>query len=589
MSEPATSGPGLRLKGRYVIQKELGRGGIGVVYLAHDEQLHSRPVVIKVLLDQTAGTEWFQKHFLGEIEALVRIDHPGVVGALDAGEMPDGKPFLVMQYVPGGNLRSMMKAGLLELPAVADVVRQVGSALSAAHDAGVHHRDLKPENIMVKDQGHGERQVKIIDFGIATVRDPAEAGTQMTQVAGSVLYMAPEQLVGRPGAASDIYALARDRVRAAHGAPALPAQLALRAAQHPARGRSGEAVGAAQRPLGAGRHHRAQGPGPGAAGPAPHRAAAGRGALRRAHRGGLPRPHRALAPFDGARRHRAAADRQHAHRRAPAHGHPAPAYGAARGAAGPRPRLPRRRRRQFHRRPGPAPGIPLPYVAIGGVVLVAAVVIAVVLLRKPPAPVPTPTAAAGTPTPPPAPAAAGPQLAYYLTVQKYQDGKPYRDPFRLSKEMLFGPQDRLRVSLAAEQPGFLYIVNEGPGPAGGITYNVLHPKTTVAGGSAALAPGGEVHVPSAQSYFAFDEAQGTETLWLVFATEQVPELEAVKGAANPEDRGVIKDPARLEGLRAFLDRHRAEAPERTQDDGARRTVLRSSKPVLVSPLKLEHS
>src|SRR5262245_9513599 len=98
MSTSANSGPGLKLKGRYVIEKELGRGGIGVVYLAHDEQLHSRPVVIKVLLDQSAESEWFQKHFRGEIEALVRIDHPGVVGALDAGEMPDGKPFLVMQY-----------------------------------------------------------------------------------------------------------------------------------------------------------------------------------------------------------------------------------------------------------------------------------------------------------------------------------------------------------------------------------------------------------------------------------------------------------------------------------------------------------
>jgi hypothetical protein len=240
-------------------------------------------------------------------------------------------------------------------------------------------------------------------------------------------------------------------------------------------------------------------------------------------------------------------------------------------------------------RPGPSPGIPLPYLAIGGVVLVAMIVVAVLMLRKPAAPEATPTAAAGTPTPPPAPAAAGPQLAYYLTVQRYQDGKPHRDPFRLSKEMLFGPQDRLRVSVASEQPGFLYIVNEGPGPAGGITYNVLHPKATVDGGSAALSPGGEVHIPSAQSYFALDEAQGTETMWFVFASEQVPELEAVKGAANPQDRGVIKDPARLEGLRAFLDRHRAQAPERTQDDGARRTVLRSSKPVLVSALKLEHS
>jgi hypothetical protein len=173
-------------------------------------------------------------------------------------------------------------------------------------------------------------------------------------------------------------------------------------------------------------------------------------------------------------------------------------------------------------------------------------------------------------------------------VQRFQDGQPYRDPFRLAQEMLFGPQEGLRVSVAAEQPGYLYIVNEGPGPSGGITYNVLHPKTTVDGGSAALAPGREVHIPAPPAYFRFDEAQGTESLWLVFAGEPVPELEAVKSAANPQDRGTIKDAAGLEGLRAFLDRHRGQAPQKIDDAGAQRTLLRAASPVLVARVKLEH-
>ena len=199
---------GLLLKDRYRIEKELGRGGIGVVYLARDEQLHARQVVVKVLLDRSEGSEWLQKKFRQEIQALVRIDHPGVVGALDAGEMPDGKPFLVMQFVQGTTLRSVMKAGTLDLAGIAVVIRQVGAALTAAHEKGVHHRDLKPENIMVQDLGHDEMLVKIIDFGIATVRDPAEEGTRQTEIAGSVLYMAPEQLLGKPQAATDTYALA---------------------------------------------------------------------------------------------------------------------------------------------------------------------------------------------------------------------------------------------------------------------------------------------------------------------------------------------------------------------------------------------
>jgi serine/threonine-protein kinase len=576
MSEPATSGPGLKLKGRYVIEKELGRGGIGVVYLARDEQLHSRPVVIKVLLDQTSGTEWFQKHFRGEIEALVRIDHPGVVGALDAGEMPDGKPFLVMQYVPGGNLRSMMKAQLLEVPVVADVVRQVGSALSAAHEAGVHHRDLKPENIMVKDLGHGERQVKIIDFGIATVRDPAEAGTQMTQVAGSVLYMAPEQLMGRPGAASDIYALAVIAYELLTGQapfrPNSPYELLniqrtgvqekptdLRPGLSPVVDRvvlKGLALDpkdrqVTARQLGEELH-------------AALTAAASHAATARSQLStevmGAARVEPSATPTAG------------------------PGQPTQRGASAPvRTVVPAQT--AVPPRPRPEPASKAPLIAIGAVVLVAAVVGGVVLSRRSPPPSQGPTTSVTTPPPPPA--AKGPQLAYYLTVQKYQDGK-LRDPFRLSREMLFSPGDKLRVTVAAEQPGYLYIVNEGPGPGGGITYNVLHPKTTVDGGSAALAPGREVDIPSG-GYLQLDAAQGTESLWFVFAGEAVPELEAVKGAANPEDRGMIKDPARLEGLRAFLDRHRGAPAERVQDEAGRRTLLRAPGPILVSVLKLEHS
>ena len=199
---------GIRLKDRYLIEKELGRGNIGVVYLARDQQLISKPVVIKVLLEESDENEWFKKKFRHEIEALARIDHPGVVGVLDAGEMPDGKAYLVMQFIEGRNLRSLMNVDGMELGRVANLMRQIGHALNAAHDKGVFHRDLKPENIMVQDLGEGEELVKLVDFGIAKVKDSQTASsTHMTQVAGTIVYMAPEQLMGEPSAASDIYAL----------------------------------------------------------------------------------------------------------------------------------------------------------------------------------------------------------------------------------------------------------------------------------------------------------------------------------------------------------------------------------------------
>jgi class 3 adenylate cyclase/tRNA A-37 threonylcarbamoyl transferase component Bud32 len=207
-----TNYAGTLLKDRYLIEGELGRGGIGAVYQARDTQLLQRRVVIKVLLEEqeaSINNPWFQKKFEQEIEALVRIDHPGVVGVLDAGAMPDGKPFFVMQFVEGVNLRSLMEGAQLDFPRVARIVRQIGQALSAAHDKGVVHRDLKPENIMVQTPGDEEEIVKLIDFGIATVKDSqAATSVEKTKVAGALPYMAPEQLRGQPLPASDTWALA---------------------------------------------------------------------------------------------------------------------------------------------------------------------------------------------------------------------------------------------------------------------------------------------------------------------------------------------------------------------------------------------
>jgi len=195
-------------KDRYLIEKELARGGFGVVYLARDQQLLSKSVVIKVLIDDINPDPYIQKKFRQEIEALARIDHPGIVGVLDVGDTPEGKPFLVMQFVEGVTLRAHIDQGGIPLPVVARVIRQVGSALTAAHEKGVLHRDLKPENIMLQTLGDGEIQVKLIDFGIAAVKDSKVDHTQLTsKVAGTLSYMAPEQVLGNASPASDLYAL----------------------------------------------------------------------------------------------------------------------------------------------------------------------------------------------------------------------------------------------------------------------------------------------------------------------------------------------------------------------------------------------
>jgi eukaryotic-like serine/threonine-protein kinase len=198
--------PGEMLGGRYLVEGKLEEGGVGLVFLARDQKLHRTPVVIKVLREDLRHKAWFEKKFKQEIAALAQIDHPGVVRALDVGELSDGRPYLVMQYVSGVSLRSVIPPLGMELERVASLMRQMGQALAAAHDQGVIHRDLKPENIMLQTVG-GEEYVKLIDFGIATVRETAEGEGRTTAVIGTRDYVAPEQLRGKPVPASDIYAL----------------------------------------------------------------------------------------------------------------------------------------------------------------------------------------------------------------------------------------------------------------------------------------------------------------------------------------------------------------------------------------------
>ena len=201
---------GSLLDRRYLVQRKLGHGGFGAVYLASDEKMMSRPVVVKALLDERISSEWSVRKFKQEMEALARVDHPSIVGIFDSGQLDNGKPFLVMQYVDGSSLRVLIKPEGMDLSRAANIIRQTGRALSAAHDRGILHRDLKPENIMVQTLSDGEEQVKVIDFGVAKIKNSVlSSSTVGEQTVGTVLYMSPEQLKAEPmTAASDVYCFA---------------------------------------------------------------------------------------------------------------------------------------------------------------------------------------------------------------------------------------------------------------------------------------------------------------------------------------------------------------------------------------------
>ncbi len=200
---------GTLLDNRYLILRELGRGGFSCVFLASDEKVMSKKVVVKILQDREVRNEWTVQKSRQEIEALSRIDHPSVIGVFDFGELPSGSPYIVMKYVDGVTLRSCITPEGMELNRVARLIKVLGSALASAHQKGILHRDLKPENIMLQMLSDGDEQPTIIDFGVAKVKNSLIApSTVEPRTLGTYLYMSPEQFRGEPvTTASDIYSL----------------------------------------------------------------------------------------------------------------------------------------------------------------------------------------------------------------------------------------------------------------------------------------------------------------------------------------------------------------------------------------------
>jgi serine/threonine protein kinase len=194
--------------GHYQITEKLGAGGMGEVYLAFDQHL-PRQVAIKVLPSGTLGDEQARKRFRNEAFALSRLNHPGIAAVHDF-DSQEGIDFLAMEYVPGTTLSDCLASGPLPEPEVITVGVQIAAALEEAHENGVVHRDLKPGNIILTPR----KQVKVLDFGLAKLLQPtsptasAETLTQTQGIAGTLPYMAPEQLLGQAAdARSDIWAL----------------------------------------------------------------------------------------------------------------------------------------------------------------------------------------------------------------------------------------------------------------------------------------------------------------------------------------------------------------------------------------------
>jgi len=198
---------GKKLAGRYEIVSVLGRGGMGVVYKAHQTDV-DRFVAIKTLhISKIADSQVIQK-FRSEAQAVSRVRHPNTVTLYDFGVSQEGVPFLVMDILDGVSFRDVLKEnGALPLGRVNYIFQQVCAALAFAHETGIVHKDLKPENIMLCDRPGQPDWVYVLDFGIAGLLESKEQ--QVTEIVGSPPYMSPEQCSMQGGAdhRSDIYSL----------------------------------------------------------------------------------------------------------------------------------------------------------------------------------------------------------------------------------------------------------------------------------------------------------------------------------------------------------------------------------------------
>ncbi len=522
--------PGSRV-GRYVVREQLGAGGMGEVYAAHDPTLN-RLVALKVVRAD-ARLDKLQERFRQEAWAASALNHPNILTIYELGETDDAR-FIASELVEGQTLRQMLKARPGRLPFIdlLNIAQQIASALSTAHAAGIVHRDIKPENVMVRGDGY----VKVLDFGLAKrsptaqmgVDDPTILMTAPGVLLGTVLYMAPEQVRGLPvDARADVWAFGCVLYEMVTG-------------QSPFIGRTTADILAAVLDREPAPPASLRTDAPPALTAIITRALAKDPALRFQTMAEVADALRAVGRSldvsvpsgDDVEVVTVAVD-------AP----PTPTPGGAIPLTPDVSGSPARSRRAM-------------LLGLGAVG--AGLVLAAWVLRD--------TNAGAPPAPPVAPAPAQ-TLSVWLTVQRFRDDKPYQTEFISSGQDIFESGWKFRLNASSPDRTYLYVVNEGKGDGDAMTLHLLFPAPGINEGSAQLSPGGAMQT----GWYVFTKNPGTESFWLVAAREPVPQLEAVKGVVNPRDQGLVSDVAQLAAIRGCSPRRANGLPasKRTRSSSTR--------------------
>jgi len=194
---------------RYEIGHILSVGGFSAVLMARDRRNGGRLCAIKIFRYDIADRAWIRHRFEQEVSALERLSHPNIVKITGHGAIDTGAPYLVMEFLEGRSLRQELDAGPIARTKIARLVEQISNALAALHRRCIYHRDVKPENLMICTRADNAEQLVLIDFSIALVKSADHTFHGISRVAGTLGYMAPEQVIGFADASTDIHSLAK--------------------------------------------------------------------------------------------------------------------------------------------------------------------------------------------------------------------------------------------------------------------------------------------------------------------------------------------------------------------------------------------
>ncbi len=516
------------LENRYEIIERIGGGGMGDVYKARDKKMLDRPVVVKVLKAAAAESAWLISKFKQEIEAANKIDSSGVVTFYDVGEVPGGCPYLVMQYVEGYDLRRAIPADRgMPLDEVAEVIKQLGRTLNIAHEQGIIHRDLKPENIMLRRDGNGDLQVKVIDFGIAKIKDSMIAASTATGlVVGTPLYMSPEQLHPTAGPnreltpTSDVYSLGIIAYEMVTGRRPFNAETPIHLAALQKEGVT--VMPCALRPA---------------------LPAAAQHAILKALTYHRAERYQHVRDFCADLTQSLLADVE-----------PAPAPVQAQRTS---------TETETVERPRPAHKKPLLLAATLALLLLGLTTAGVwwKYFRV------------------------GPErsFSYFLKVQKVRDGQPFEQPFISSGQEIYEKGYKMQVLLTSQAAGYVYLFNEGKDANDQNTFYIQFPTPKRNDGNAQVATGQQLE----SGWNTFSWEPGTESIWFIWTAQPEVALETARALALKSNAGQVPAEA-VAPLRAFLMRAKESRAEVTKDVAQQRTVLTGHGDVVLHLLQLEY-